>query len=506
MSIQKRCVADYTNLNVLIMGLGLNGGGLESARYLAQRGAMLTITDLRDEAALAQSLEKLRDIEGIRFVLGRHEMRDFENADMVIKNPGVRRDSPFLRAARRVETDISLFLASSPARLIAVTGSKGKSSVASAIHWGLTEARKRGLMRGKAWLGGNIAVSPLSFLDELCPEDDVVLELSSWQLGDLRGKLFKPRIALLTTILPDHQNYYNSMESYVADKRIIYQGQDSADLTIATDDVWGQSFLRETSARTLVYTENVLPAGVAGAWLLGGKVSDTEKVSDTRKVSDTEKVGGAGFARLAADAEAFEVVPTKLLVPGRHQKKNLLATALALLDLGLPAPFIRETLGAFPGVEHRLEFFHEVAGIRFYNDTTATIPEAVVAALEAFEAPLVLVCGGADKNIDYSPLVQTAFKAKAIILLAGTSTDKLRVLLDQVGLPYQGPFDALDSAIRASFSAAEAGDVVVLSPGAASFGMFKNEFDRGCQWKDAVRRYSLSMFSGDKAQNTGSAG
>jgi UDP-N-acetylmuramoylalanine--D-glutamate ligase len=481
MSIQKRSGADYTNLNVLIMGLGLNGGGLESARYLAQRGAALTITDLRDEAALAQSLEKLRDIAGVRFVLGRHEMRDFENADLVIKNPGVRRDSPFLRAARRVETDISLFLTSSPARLIAVTGSKGKSSVASAIHWGLTEARKRGLMPGNAWLGGNITVSPLSFLDELCPEDDVVLELSSWQLGDLRGKLFKPRIALLTTILPDHQNYYDSMESYVADKRLIYQGQNSDDLTIVTDDEWGQSFLHETHSRTLVYTENVLPSGIAGAWL------SCENGVDT--------AGATGLARLAANAEAFEVVPAKLRVPGRHQKKNLLAAALALLDLGLPAPFIRETLGAFPGVEHRLEFFHEAADIRFYNDTTATIPEAAVAALEAFDAPLILVCGGADKNLDYSPLVQAAPKAKALILLAGAGTDKLRILLDKAGLPYQGPFDALDLAVRASFSAAEAGDVVALSPGSASFGMFKNEFDRGYQWKEAVRGYSLSRFS-----------
>ncbi|MDR1399191.1 MAG: UDP-N-acetylmuramoyl-L-alanine--D-glutamate ligase [Treponema sp.] len=476
MNIQKRSSADYANLNVLIMGLGLNSGGLESARYLARCGATLTITDLQDEAALAQSLEKLRDIEGIRFVLGRHEMRDFENADMVIKNPGVRRDSPFLKAARCVETDISLFLASSPARLIAVTGSKGKSSVASAIHWGLTEARNHGLMRGKAWLGGNITVSPLSFLDELCPEDDVVLELSSWQLGDLQGKLFKPRIALLTTILPDHQNYYDSMESYMADKRIIYQRQDSADLTIVPDDVWGQSFLRETHARTLVYTENVLPAGIAGAWL--------------------SSESGVGFTRLTAHAEAFEVLPAKLHVPGRHQKKNLLAAALALLDLGLPAPFIRETLGVFPGIEHRLEFFHEAAGVRFYNDTTATIPEAVVAALEAFDAPLILVCGGADKSLDYSPLVQAASKAKALILLSGTGTDKLRNLLDKAGLSYQGPFDTLDLAVRASFLAAEAGDVMVLSPGSASFGMFKNEFNRGYQWKEAVRGYSLSMLRG----------
>jgi UDP-N-acetylmuramoylalanine--D-glutamate ligase len=466
--------ADYTGKKVLIMGLGLNGGGLACARYLARHGAALTITDLRGEAALSRSLDQLNDIEGVRFVLGRHDMRDFESADMVIKNPGVRHDSPFLKAAKRVETDISLFLAASPARLIAVTGSKGKSGTASALHWALAEARKRGLMRGRAHLGGNITVSPLSFLDELCPEDDAVLELSSWQLGDLRNVVFKPRIALITAILPDHMNYYDSMESYVADKRIIYQGQDWSGLTIAEDGAWGRLFLGETKARGLVYTENALPEGRAGAWLEAG-------------------AGAAGFARLAPGGEGLEVVPSALRIRGRHQRKNLLAAALALLDLDLPAAFIREALGSFPGIEHRLEYFHEAGGVRFYNDTAATVPEAAAAAVAAFEEPLVLVCGGADKNLDCSLLAEAASKAKAIILLSGTGTDKLRVLLDHAGLPYQGPFDALDAAVHACFAAAETGDAAVLSPGFASFGMFQNEFDRGFQWKNLVRQYGLPM-------------
>jgi UDP-N-acetylmuramoylalanine--D-glutamate ligase len=440
---------------------------------------------------------------------------------MVVKNPGVRTDSPFLKAAKRIETDISLFLAASPARLLAVTGSKGKSSTASALHWVLTEARKRGLLQGKAYLGGNITVSPLTFLDELCAEDDVVLELSSWQLGDLRGKvahdnvaLLKPRVAVLTAILPDHQNYYGSMESYVADKRVIYQGQDSDDVTIATDDVWGQSFLRETRGRTLVYGDAMMAEGSEGGWM--GKVSDTsegkttpEKVSDTsegktapEKVSDTgagktapEKVSDtstAGFARLTPDAPSLEVVPAKLLVPGPHQKKNLLASALALLDIGLPPDFIRDTLAVFPGIEHRLEFFHEANGVRFYNDTAATIPEAAVAALAAFDAPVVLVTGGTDKNLDYSPLVKAAGKAKALILLAGTGSDKLCTLLQSENLFYHGPFTSLDAAIKTALEVARSGDAVVLSPGSASFGMFQNEFDRGRQWKEGVKRFTTS--------------
>jgi UDP-N-acetylmuramoylalanine--D-glutamate ligase len=467
---------DYSGVKALVMGLGLHGGGLESARYLASHGAELTITDLRDEQALSPTIEQLEAV-GVkaRYVLGRHEMADFKNADMVIKNPAVPPDSPCLQVAARIETDISLFLAASPARLIAVTGSKGKSSTASAIHRVLDQARSRGLLPGKAFLGGNITISPLSFLDALTAEDDVTLELSSWQLGDLgggtglrppaRSRLLKPRVAVITAIMPDHLDRYGTMEAYVADKRVICQGQDRGDLTVAADDPWGQSFLAETPGRGMVYAETPLPDGVAGGWVEGS--------------------AGPGLTR-AAGGETVELVPAQLLVPGYHQKKNLLAAALSLLDLGLPPEFIRESLGSFPGIEHRLEFFHEWRGIRFYNDSAATIPEAAAAALEAFDQPVTLVTGGTDKNLDFGVLAAAAPRAKAIILLAGTGSDKLRVLLDKAGVPYQGPWDSMDGALRSALSAASAGDVVVLSPGCASFGMFLNEFDRGRKWKEAV--------------------
>ncbi|MDR3161769.1 MAG: UDP-N-acetylmuramoyl-L-alanine--D-glutamate ligase [Spirochaetaceae bacterium] len=462
-------------MRVLVMGLGLHGGGLESARYLARMGAELTVTDLRDETVLAPSLEKLEAAAGgaVRYVLGRHEMEDFARADMVIKNPAVRPDSPFLRAARRIETDISLFLAASPARLTAVTGSKGKSGTASALHRVLQEGRSRGLLRGTAYLGGNITRSPLSFLEALGEDDDVVLELSSWQLGDLRRRradgqaLLKPRAAVLTAIMADHQDRYHSMEAYVADKRVIYQGQDQGDATVAGDDAWGRSFLAETGGRPLMYAEEPLPAGTAGGWLSGGD--------------------GPALGRLPS-GETAEIVPARLLVPGRHQKRNLLAAALALLDLGLPPALIREALGNFPGIEHRLEFFHQAGGIRFYNDTAATIPEAAAAALAAFDPAPVLVAGGTDKDLDFSPLARAAAGAKALVLLAGTGSEKLRALLDRGGVPYRGPFDSVEGAVRAALEEARAGDAVVLSPGCASFGMFLNEFDRGRRWKEAVRR------------------
>ncbi|GAB6393238.1 MAG: UDP-N-acetylmuramoylalanine--D-glutamate ligase [Treponematales bacterium] len=461
----------FAGMKALVMGLGLNGGGLGAAKFLALHGAEVTVTDLRDEAALAPSIEALETAVGgkaafpVRYALGRHETWDFECADMVIKNPGVRPDSPYLKAARRVETDISLFLRLSPARLLAVTGTKGKSGTASALRWALDKAA--GTTGRRAYLGGNIAVSPLSFVDELRAGDDVVLELSSWQLGDLRGSgLLKPRAAVLTAIMPDHLDRYGTMEAYIADKRLIYREQDEGDAIIACGDEWGRSFLEESRGRPLVCAESPLPEGVSGGWLTG--------------------TGGPCVARFCG-GEPVEVVPAKPLVPGEHQKKNLLAAGLALLDLGLPPALAREALGSFPGIEHRLEFFWESGGVRFYNDSGATIPQAAAAAARAFGKPPILVAGGTDKNLDFRSLAAAAKEAKAVALLEGSGSDKLKALLAAGGVPFLGPFGSAEAAARAAIEAAAPGDVVVFSPGCTSFGMFLNEFDRGRKWKEAVR-------------------
>jgi UDP-N-acetylmuramoylalanine--D-glutamate ligase len=264
------------------------------------------------------------------------------------------------------------------------------------------------------------------------------------------------------------------MEAYVADKRLIYQGQNSSDFTIAGDDSWGRGFLAETKATPLSYSSTILPKSVNGGWF--------------------ENPDSLGYARLHG-GETVELVPKKPLVPGRHQKINLLAAGLALYALGLNPNTIKESLGTFPGVEHRLELFYRAMGIEFYNDSAATIPNAAAAAIEALDTHsdnrrLVLVTGGTDKNLDFSPLVQAAERAKAIILLAGSGSEKLRTLFADAGISCFGPFDELDKAVLTAMGAATQGDRVLLSPGCTSFGMFLNEFDRGRKWKEAVIRLS----------------
>jgi UDP-N-acetylmuramoylalanine--D-glutamate ligase len=450
-------------MKVTVMGLGLNGGGLASAQFFARRGAEVTVTDLRGREALAASLAALEGLP-VRLVLGRHEQSDFEKADLVVKNPAVSPGSPFLRAAREhgaaVETDISIFLALAKNPVLAVTGSKGKSTTASAIAFGLARVAPG------TRLGGNIAVSPLSFLDELPGRAPVVLELSSWQLGDLRGRgLLRPVVSAFTVILPDHLDKYPGMAEYVADKKAIFQEQQpGAKAVFNLDDPWQREFPRETRATSYFYSAGRLPDGMRGAWL--------------------EEDEGRALVADAAKPPAAILGPTR--VPGAHNRMNLLCAGLALRLFGVKAEVVRKSLAEFPGVEHRLEMFLEWRGIRFYNDSAATIPHATAEAVRALEKPIVLIAGGTDKNLDFSPLRALARKPAAIVLLEGTATEKISALLDKEGVRYEGPFSELAPAVEAAIAAAGPGGSVLFSPGCTSFGMFLNEFDRGARFKRTV--------------------
>jgi UDP-N-acetylmuramoylalanine--D-glutamate ligase len=292
-----------------------------------------------------------------------------------------------------------------------------------------------------------------------------VLELSSWQLGDLKSKgALKPLASVLTRIVPDHLDRYGTMEAYVADKRLIYADQDASDYTICdADDPYGLSFASETKGRALYYGRN-MPAGAFGAAI---------------------RADGSALARVPGK-EAFELVPATVLMPGAHNKGNLAAAGLAAWAAGADPSVLPEALALFPGVEHRLESFARKNGVRWCNDSAATVPQAVAAALEAFEEPIVLITGGTDKMLDFTPVRTSYRKAARIVLLKGTGTDKLKALLDEDGVAYEGPFDDFRQAVRKASELARPGSVVLLSPGCTSFGMFKNEFDRGRSFKEAV--------------------
>ena len=458
-----KSVEDIKGKKVTIMGLGLNGGGEAAVRFFLNKRAYVTVTDMKTEEQLAATVEKLNsdsslDHSRLTYHLGEHRIEDFENADCVIKNPGVKFEgNKYLAAARAIESDLSIFLRFTNCPIIAVTGSKGKSSTVSAIYYGLSQAGYT------TYLGGNITVSPLTFFDQVTGDTPVVIEFSSWQLADLRGRgVLRPHISVITKIVPDHQNWYGDMESYVADKRLIYADQTKGDYSIFDSDDWGDRFAAESKATVLRY-------GAKAKWSLD--------------------LG-------------------ELLVPGPHMKINAQNAALVMHLMGVPDDRIKEILQKWPGIDHRLQYFHSWkkqnadgtnTTVKFYNDSCATVPEAAAAASQAFGKPVILMTGGTEKGLELTPLIQTltapdadTIKVKDIYLLAGSATDKLTPELDKAGVKYHGPFDGLEPLLKEAkdnmLNENAGEEVFVFSPGATSFGMFNNEFDRGNKYMAAVKR------------------
>ncbi len=462
-----KSIEDIKGKKVTIMGLGLNGGGEAAVRFFLNKGAYVTVTDMKTEEQLKATVDKLNsdtslDHSRLTYRLGEHHIEDFENADCVIKNPGVKFEgNKYLAAAKAIETDLSIFLRFTDCPIIAVTGSKGKSSTVSAIYYGLKEAGF------DAFLGGNITVSPLTFFDQVSGDTPVVIEFSSWQLADLRGRgVLRPHIAVITKIVPDHQNWYGDMESYVADKRLIYADQTKGDYSIFDSDDWGDRFASETKATVLRY----------------------------------------------GDKATWKLDLGELLVPGVHMKTNAQNAATVMHLMGIPDDHIKEILQRWPGIDHRLQYFHSwknEAGttVKFYNDSCATVPEAAAAATQAFGKPVILMTGGTEKGLELTPLIKiltapdTAagqYPVKDLYLLAGSATDKLIPELDKADVKYHGPYNSLEELLNEAKRGFDklnqqttnknAGEeVFVFSPGATSFGMFSNEFDRGNKYMAAVK-------------------
>lgn len=465
----------YSDANVTVMGIGLHGGGRETIRYLLGHGARITATDMQGPEVFSDLLEEFAEAERagtIRFVLGRHERDDFTGADLVIKNPAVPRGAPLLMEAPRLSTDIALFLEARKALnhtgpLIAVTGTKGKSTTASACAHILRRAFP------ETRLGGNITVSPLSFVDETVSSAPVVLELSSFQLGDLElcgADPVAPDVSIISNILHDHQNYYSSMDAYVHDKTLVFSGQYPNGRAIFFNDIWGRRFAEQASVPVWLCDEN---ADVTAADPVTGQIPGDRTLPPPVNV----------------------LLPDSLPLPGIHNRRNFMMAALAAYTVGVSVETIREAVADFPGVPHRMEVVGRAEGVTCINDSAATIPDAVLATVRALEAPVVLIAGGTDKKIDFSPIPAIAKSVESLYLLEGSATERIIALLEENDLPYQGPYGSLDEATAGAWNTARELSrrydhaTLALSPGAASFGMFTNEFERGNRFRILCRRY-----------------
>lgn len=451
---------------VLLIGLGNRQGGVGVARYLVEQGAEVRVTDLRTAEQLAGPLADLAGLS-IGWTLGRHDEDDLHWAEVVVRNPAVPAEAPFLQRARqlgrRVEMEMTLFFRACPAPIVGVTGTKGKTTTTTLLAAMLRERWP------DAVLAGNMGVSALAQLPTLRPDVPVALELSSFQLEGLDEHRLSPHVAVITSISPDHLDRYASFDAYVQTKGAIGRWQRrNVDFIVADPGdarVWG------------------LLLDSPGQWVLVGSPAPNGFGPDLW-VADGHFL--AGWDQRVQDLGPVDA----LRVPGEHFRANALAAAAAALALGVSAAEIQRGIAAFGGVPHRLEHVATVAGVEYVNDTAATAPAAAVAALRAYAGrEIVAIAGGYDKQLPLDPLAdELARAARHTVLLAGSATPALEELLRARGYAgVAGTAASMEEAVALARSLAAPGGVVLLSPGTASFGMFRDEFHRGEAFRAAVR-------------------
>jgi len=442
------------------MGLGLHGGGVGVAKFFCKQGAAVLVTDLKRKTQLKKSLDKLKNYK-IKYTLGKHKKEDFIEADLIIKSPAVPPESLYLAIAKRhkvkIDTDTNLFFKLCKAPIIGVTGTKGKSTIATLIY-NFLKTRYRNVI-----LAGNIGVSPLEYLDKIKKSSLVVLELSSFELEDLERS---PHIAVINSIFPDHLDRYKTITNYIKAKKTIFKHQTSSDFLILNyDDKTIRNFRREASSKIYFFS---ISKKQNGCWLKHDKIFFGEK--SVCNISDFK-------------------------LAGKHNVLNILAALTAAKILRVDNKNIKMVASKFKGVKSREELVAIKDGVRYINDTTATMPEAAIAAVRTFKArfpdsKIILIAGGEDKNLKYKNLAE-AIKKKVdcLVLLPGTASGKLKK-------EFKGSTEgvkifsvkSMAEAVKKANSLAQKGDIVLLSPAAASFNLFKNEFDRGEKFNKEVKK------------------
>lgn len=440
---------------VLIVGFERTGEAL--CRFLPARGARVLVTEKKSEPDLAAKIGPWRE-KGISFETGGHRLESFLEADLIIPSPGVP-PLPEIRAAREkgipVISEIELASYFLKGRIVAITGSNGKSTTTTLTHKILKDA---GL---KAHLAGNIGTPLVSFAEKSRPDHVYVTEVSSFQLE--YTERFKPGVAAFLNVSQNHLDWHKTFESYFAAKKKLFLRMDADGAAVLNRDdplVWGLA--KETPARVYAFSRKRRPArgaSVADGWIV------------------------------LRDGNAERVVPTaRIPLPGTHNQENVMAAALIGHLFGVAPAGIRRSALAFQALEHRLEDVLVFGGVRFVNDSKATTVDATLKALASFDRKIVLILGGRDKGGDFT-LLRRAVKARVrAVVLVGEAAGKIEAALrGAVPMEHAGDYREV---VRKAFAAARPGDVVLLAPACTSWDMFKNFEERGRTFKRVVRKLS----------------
>lgn len=445
---------ELKNKRVLVVGLGRSG--VSSAIFLQEHGAKVIVSDSKAEAQLQKEVPALLD-RGISIETGRHGERTFRDQDVIVVSPGVPSDQPQLQHARTlgipVIGEVELAFRFLKGKVLAITGSNGKTTTTTLVGEILAKSGKKTLV------GGNIGTPVISLAGQSTPETMVVLEVSSFQLESIEQ--FCPWIAAILNITPDHLDRHHTFEAYVAAKARIFEKQQSTDFAVLNADDPTCVGLKDKVKGTLLWfsrkqrIEN-------GAFLQGDQIIFRQNGQEQTVLSRSD-----------------------IQLKGEHNLENVLAAVAMTMVAGCTPQQVRQAVKEFRAVEHRLELVATINGVTFYNDSKATNVDATVKALESFPANIHIILGGKDKGSDYTvlnPLLRERVKRAYLI---GAASDKIAShLQNSTAIVRSG---TLERAVHQAFDAAKSGDVVLLAPACASFDQFENYEHRGRVFKELVQ-------------------
>lgn len=448
---------------VAIMGMGISNTPL--IKYLMDLDANITVFDKKTEEELDKALIEEYAIQGVKFSLGENYLKNLVGYDIIFRSPSMRPDTPELEKeldrGAILTSEIEMLIDLCPGKIIAVTGSDGKTTTTTLIYKMLQEANYH------CYLGGNIGIPLFAKIDEMKPEDIIVLELSSFQLMTLKKS---PQIAVVTNVSPNHLDIHKSYEEYIEAKKNIFKYQDKDGIVVLNyDNDITRDFSLEAKGEVRYFSTKVK--------LDDGVILD----NDIIKISD-------GKIRT-------QIINTdEILLLGRHNIENA-CTAIATVKDLVPPECIVKVLTTFKGVEHREEFVRTINGARWYNDSIGSSPTRTIAGLLSFKNKVILIAGGYDKHLDYTDLGRYIVDHVKALILLGQTKEKIKVATcaelanreNKIDLPII-ECDTLEEAVKSAYNIAKEGDTVFFSPASASFDMFKNFEERGNKYKELVEK------------------
>lgn len=460
------------NKRVLVMGLGLLGGGCAVTQWLYSKGAKITVTDLKTQRELKKSIKALPK-KNITWHLGGHKKEDFCKTDLIIQNPDVQSTSPFLEIARKkkipIYNEASLFFLIAKRPIIAVTGTRGKSTTSTLIYEMLKNRYPKVILAGNR---GDVPMLSFTQRAQKKTKDPIVLELSSWQVRGLEAVKMSPHIALLTNLYPDHLNRYSSLGEYYNDKSLLFAYQKKNDIAIFNlDNNPSHALAKKAKAKISWFTTT------------GSFQKNHEGVF---------KRGNALFYKKGDHIKRM-VDLLDISLTGSHNEENIAAAVTVARKSGVSIHDIHTTLRTFNGIWGRQQNLGIRRGIRFINDTTASTPIGLAAFINTYPESIIIV-GGVNKNLSYTSCVKkfTKDKIKALILIPGSATEAIVKELKRKPTTSRPPIYkcvTLKKGFAKAVTLAKKGDTVALSPGASSFNLFINEFDRGKQFEKLVAQF-----------------